>query len=231
MTGETHTGSVAIKAVPHNDESGISEIAAIHIELLHFGPFAALGERFVRDICYQKEAQEGVLTLAICEVDHEPAGFIAYTSLPFVFHQSIMRKHWLLASFAAARAILSRPSRILKLPRIMRTIRARVADEQRDEPDLGEIVCVAVRPEFLKSAVTRRIGMRIPEELLRYAARDLFENKDIRRLRMIVDAENKHALFMYHSLGARFERLVWAGEDKTDVYFDLHDDAAIMGAR
>ena len=104
-------------------------IAEMHMELLHFGPIAALGERFVREICYQKEAEEGVMQLAMCEVDGAPAGFVAYTSLPYVFHQGIINKHWIRASYLAMLSILQKPSRIVRLSRIARTIKARI------EPD------------------------------------------------------------------------------------------------
>ena len=210
-----------IRRKDYSDDAAMADIGAMHMELLHFGPFAGLGETFVREVCYRKEAEEGVLQLAIATIDGEVAGFTAYTSLPFEFHKSIMHKHWLLASAMAARSIAVRPKRIAALPRIFKTIGARVRESRTRDDTLGEIVCVAVRPEFLKREITDRIGARVPVELLRFAASDLYENHGVRRLRMIVDADNRHALFMYHSLGARFESIVWAGEDKTDVYFEL----------
>ena len=219
-----------VKAALHDDDQAMALIGAMHVELLHFGPFASLGETFVREVCYRKEAEEGVLQIAIANVDGEPAGFVAYTSLPFEFHNSIMQRQWLYAGWMAGMALLRKPRRLLGLPRILRTIGARVRDSRRPDETLGEIVCVAVRPEFLTADVSRRIGERVPETLLRYAARDLFQNYDVTRMRMIVDAENKHALFMYHALGARFEKLVWAGEDKTDVYFDLDANARILAS-
>lgn len=217
-----------IVEVTHESDEAMSAIGKMHVDLLHFGPFAALGETYVREVCYRKEAEEGVLKLAIARVDGEAAGFIAYTSLPFEFHKSILHKHWARASWMALVAILKDVRRLAALPRIGRTIGARIRESHRKDPSLGEIVCVAVRPGYLTAAKTRAVGERIPESLLKYAARDLYEKRDVRKLRMIVDADNKHALFMYHALGARFEKLVWAGEEKTDVYFDLVPGARIM---
>jgi len=220
--------SYFIRRVDFDDEESMQIIAEMHMELLHFGPMAALGERFIREICYQKLVQDGVMQVAILEIDGAAAGFIAYTPLPYEFHKGIMYRNFFRASYLAMLSLLQRPSRIIRLLRVARTIMARVDESVRHEPNLGEIVCIAVRPAYLKSSVIKDIGIRVPDELLRFAARELFEKKQVRRLRMIVDAENRHALFLYHRLGARFEQRVWAGEDKTDVQFELSQDAPIM---
>lgn len=211
----------SIRPVQPDDLAALQDVADLHVDLLHFGPMAALGPTFIREICYRKEMEEGVLYLGECRVVDDLAGFIAYTDQPFEFHKSIMKKHWLHAGWLTFLAILMKPSRLLAMGRVAKAIFARIGESHTDDPGMGEIVCIAVRPDYLKASVVKSLGTRIPEELLQYAATDLARTYGVQKLRMIVDADNKHALFLYHRLGARFERLTWAGEPKTDVYFDL----------
>ena len=192
----------------------------MHMELLDFGPMAALGKRFIREICYARQMATGVLRCAIYEVDGAPAGFVAYTARSITFHRESLRRHWLGVGWELTCAILSKPGRLLRLWRAVGVVGSRRDEQSRASDPLGEVVCLAVKPEFLTAKFIRATGLRVSEDLIRYAAGYL-RRSGVSDLRMLVDDDNKSALFLYHRLGARFRNCVQGGTPTVEVSFDL----------
>lgn len=210
-----------LREITAEDLDGLDIVARLHLELLDFGPMSALGLRFVRDVCYRMLLADGVLRLALCEVEGQPAGFVAYTSQSVQFHRVSLRRHWIAAGWAALRAIVSDPRRIPGLVRTLRVLRSRRAHQERERDPLGEVVCLAARPEYLTGRFVRQTGVRVSEELELYALERL-RRLQVPRVRMIVDADNKRALFLHHRLGGRFERSELGGAPQLEVWFELN---------
>ena len=82
-----------LRAVRYCDKQSLATIGRLHMELLHFGPMAHLGELFIREICYGIHLREGVLEATLYEVLGEPAGFVAYTPRSITFHRQGLGKH------------------------------------------------------------------------------------------------------------------------------------------
>jgi SAM-dependent methyltransferase/ribosomal protein S18 acetylase RimI-like enzyme len=217
-----------LREIDPQDRHGLEQIAALHMELLDYGPMAGLGKRFVREICYQAHMQDEMLRVVLAEVDGQPAGFVAYTPHSLSFHRSGLSKHFFRAGFETAWALLSQPSRIVRLVRALRVLGSRRLEVKRDDEDLGEVVCIAVRPQYLAPAFARKTKLRISEILVRHAARYL-RRAGLARMRMLVDADNKPVLMLYHFLGAHFRDYSLGGEPMVEVTFDL-DDARLTGA-
>jgi SAM-dependent methyltransferase/ribosomal protein S18 acetylase RimI-like enzyme len=217
-----------LREIDPRDRQGLEQIAGLHMELLDYGPMAGLGKRFVREICYQALMQDEMLRVVLAEVDGEPAGFVAYTAHSLSFHRSGLSKHFFRAGFETAWALLSRPSRIPRLIRSLRVLGSRRLEVERDDEDLGEVVCIAVRPQYLAPGFARRTRLRISEILVQHAARYL-RRAGLARMRMLVDADNKAVLMLYHFLGAHFRDYSLGGEAMVEVAFDL-DDARLTGA-
>ncbi|MDJ0927462.1 MAG: GNAT family N-acetyltransferase [Gammaproteobacteria bacterium] len=192
------------------------------MELLDFGPMAALGPRFIREICYALHVKDGTLRVALYTVDDEPAGFVAYTNQSISFHRDSLRRHWPYTIWTLLVSLVQDPRRLIALIRALRTVGSRRSEQELAHDPLGEVVCVAVRPEFLTTKFVRRTGLRISEELIRYAAEKL-RHMGVDKMRMIVDDDNRPVLFLYHRLGASFEDYEQAGEPKVHVWFDLND--------
>jgi ribosomal protein S18 acetylase RimI-like enzyme len=209
-----------IREIEPNALRDLEKIAAMHMELLDFGPMAGLGEEFVREICYAALMRERVLQTAIAEVDGEAAGFVAYTPVSLAFHRSGLRRHWLRAGWYVLRSLARDPRRLPKLVTALRVVFSRRAELAPLTEPLGEIVCVAVRSPFLAPRFVRQAGVHISEALIRYAAGQL-RAADVRRMRMLVDADNRPVLMLYHRLGARFEPYEQAGKPQVQVWFDI----------
>ena len=81
-------------------------------------------------------------------------------------------------------------------------------------------MCVAVRPEFLTREVTKKIGGRLSQLLIQFSAQTL-RRSGVDSMRMLVDADNRAALMLYHLMGATFEDVPIGGEPMMQVSFDL----------
>jgi len=209
-----------LHAVLPGDEQGLDRVADLHMELLDFGPMAGLGRRFIRNVAYAIQVRDGLLHLLLCEVDGRPAGFVAYTNRSITFHRESLRKHFVFVAWAVLRSLMADPRRVAALVRSIGVTLTRRAEEQARDP-LGEIVCVAAVPEFLKPRFVRQTGLRVSDLLITHAAAAL-RRSGAREMRMLVDADNKAPLFLYHRLGARIEPSDDLGGVPTvEVWFDL----------
>jgi ribosomal protein S18 acetylase RimI-like enzyme len=221
MTGSPPVGgAVRLLEVAPTDAASLDAVSDLHMELLGFGPMAGLGWRFVRDVCYATHVEDGMLRVALATVDGAPAGFVAYTSHSISFHRSGLKKHWLRAGTVLAASLIADPRRLWKLLRALRVLASRRGETALGEDPLGEVVCVAVRKQYLAPAFVRQAGVRLSERLIRYAQEQL-GRLGVSRMRMIVDADNKPVLMLYHLMGAHFEPYEQAGEPRVHVWFDV----------
>jgi SAM-dependent methyltransferase/ribosomal protein S18 acetylase RimI-like enzyme len=209
-----------VRAVARNDANGIAEVARLHMALLGFGPLAGLGEFFIREIGYRVNLADGLLQLALYEVDGRAAGFVAYTQRSITFHRSALRRHWVRVLIVLALTMLRHPYRLPQLMRVLKVMRSRRGETRIGGDPMGEVVAIAVQREYLAPDFIRRSGLRVTDELIRHAMAYL-RRAGVGEMRMLVDAPNKAALLMYHRLGARFEPYEQAGEPMVHVWFDI----------
>lgn len=214
------------RCVSPQSSRDLAIIGSLHMELLDYGPMAGLGETFIREAIYRQHLEAGSIAVVLYEVDGIPAGFAAYTDSSMSFHRGVLPRRWLQTGAVLIRALLERPGRIVNLLRALRVVRSRRREVQLPlrADERGEVVCVAVRREFLQAKFVRATGRRPSEDLIRFAAARLRE-QGMRRMRMLVDADNREVLLLYHLLGARFEPYEQAGEPMVQVWFDLNDPA------
>ncbi|HSD74323.1 MAG TPA: methyltransferase domain-containing protein [Steroidobacteraceae bacterium] len=227
MNAAAHTGgpvsqSLGLTEVLPGDAASLDAVAQLHMELLGFGPMAGLGTRFVREVCYRAHMDEGVLRVMLARVGEVPAGFVAVTPYSLSFHRSGLRQHVGLAARETLRSIISRPSRLPKLLRALRVLGSRRHEIERPEAELGEVVCIAVRPQFLSQRFQRESGLRLSQLLVQRAAQYL-RRAGVEDMRMLVDADNRPVLMLYHLMGAHFKGYQLGGEPMTEVCFDLRN--------
>lgn len=221
MTGNPPASeSWSLREIAPDDRAGLDAVADLHMELLDYGPMAALGRQFVRDICYAAHMREDLLKVMLATVDGEPAGFVAYTPYSIGFHRGGLARHWFQAGMVLAWSLLTRPARILKLLRALKVLWSRRSETVLGSDPLGEVVCIAVRKPYLAPAFIRKSGVRLSELLVRHAQEKL-ATTGATKMRMIVDADNKPVLMLYHLMGAHFEPYEQAGEPRVHVWFDV----------
>lgn len=221
---------VELRRVVAADSPALRSVSRLHMELLDYGPMAGLGELFIREAIYRPHIDAGALHAFLYRVDGEDVGFVAYTEHSTSFHRGVLREHWLRAGGVLLLALLQDPRRIRNVIRALRVLLSRRGERQLEleQNALGEVVCIAVRRDFVRAGFVRATGRRPSADLVRMAATRL-RSKGQRRMRMLVDADNREVLFLYHLLGARFEPYEQAGEAMIQVWFDL-DSPELTGA-
>lgn len=222
MTEFEHNGHVhRIREIARDDGADMDRVADLHIELLGFGPMAGLGRRFIREACYINNMRDDQLKVAVYDIDGATVGFVAYTDRSISFHRTSLKKHWIRTAVTLIRSLLEDPRRIMALMRALAVLGSRRTEHGVVGNDpMGEVVCVAVQPEYLKNEYRLPSGPRPGESLIAFAARRL-RKLGVNEMRMLVDADNKAVLFLYRALGARFEKYEQAGEPMVQVWFDL----------
>lgn len=209
-----------IRQVDITDIVGIDRTTELHMDLLGFGPMAQFGDRVIRDTIYVSALQDGLLEVAVAEVDDRPAGFIAYTLKPHDFHSLLIRNHLLKAVWVMALALITNPARLRHIPRALKVIFSRDELPSLAQDIKTEVVCFGVRPEYLTPAFVKETGLRVGIRLLEHAF-DYFRRHGFNRTRMIVDADNTRALLFYQSLGAELTACMFGGIPSYIVEIDL----------
>jgi ribosomal protein S18 acetylase RimI-like enzyme len=210
MISTANAPAVRIRRVPATDDSALRAVGRLHAELLPFGPFAALGADFLRIVAYRAPVRDGLLRLAVAEVDGVPVGFAAWTADSERFHGEAVRRHVVLAGTQAVSALVRDPRRLRAVPRILRVMRSRVGDGE-DRGAYGELIGLGVLPEFASPKFRKRTGRWISRDLVAHAADDLHAAGKA-KVRVYVAAENTRTLLLYQFLGGTFERLEHGGE-------------------
>lgn len=203
-----------------DDARSLAAVVDLHMELLDYGPMAGLGSRFIRDVGYRLHMAEDVLRVALCRVGGEPAGFVAYTAQSIGFHRQSLGAHWLRVSWVLTLSLLEDPRRLGNLLRALKVIVSRRREVRRGKDPMGEIVAIAVRRQYLASHIVDSEGRRVSAALVDYCMKKL-RDAGVDDMRMLVDADNKGALFLYHGMGARMEPYEQAGEPMVEVWFEL----------
>ena len=210
----------SVREVDPRCQQDVHELTRLHMLLLGHGPMAQLGEFFLRRFCYTVLIKEGLMRAALFEVEGRSAGFVAYTPWSITFHRRAIAKHWLYVGFLVAVSFLRDPRLLRRLVKAMKLMVSRRSEVALGRDPQGEIVAIGVLSEFRSPRFLRETGLRISEALVAYAV-SYFRRAGIGEMRMIVEATNKPTLFLYHSLGARFEPYEQMGEPMIHVRFDL----------
>jgi ribosomal protein S18 acetylase RimI-like enzyme len=209
-----------IRQVSATDQEGIARTTALHMDLLNFGPMAQFGDTFIRRIGYEIPLRDNLLHVAVAEVEGQPAGFIAYTDEAHRFHSAMFRDHFIEAGWLMGLSLLQQPKRVMNLPRAVKVVLSRDDLPKDVEAIDAEVICFGVQPDYLTPAFVRRTGLKIGVMLLDHAFAH-FRAQGHKRVRMIVDADNRRALLFYHTLGATFTPCMYGGVESVAVAIDL----------
>ena len=209
-----------IRDIDPNNSKDVETVTWLHLQLLDWGPMAQLGEYFLRRFCYTVLLREGLLKAAIYEVDEKPAGFVVFTDRSISFHRAAIRRHWGYVAYLVIISMLRDPRVALRLWGAIRLMFSRRSEKNLGEDPLAEIVAIGVLPEYRNPVFIRQSGLRISEELVNHAA-SYFRSVGLKKIRLVVDADNHAALMFYRSLGAQVEPFEQAGNPAVHVWLDL----------
>jgi len=210
----------ALREIDPNNKEDVAAITQLHLELLHWGPMARMGRLFLQRFCYSILIKENLMRAALCEVNDQPAGFIAYTACSITFHRTAIKKHWPYVTYIMLISILRDPCIIFRIRKAIRLMFSRRSEKNLWSDPSGEVIALGLRPEFRSSQFIYSSGLRLSRELFRKAV-SYFRSIGLNKVRLVVDSFNKPALFFYHSLGGHCEPYKQAGDPMVHIWFDL----------
>jgi ribosomal protein S18 acetylase RimI-like enzyme len=158
---------------------------------------------------------------ALCFVDDQPAGFVAYTAHSYTFHSTAIKKHLWYVIYLALLSFVHNPLIFFRLLKAVRLMISRRSEKKDLSYPVAEILAIGVSPEFLSPQFISKTGLRISHELFKHAVK-YFKGLGLKKLRLAVDDFNKQALLFYHGLGGRIgEAHPRAGDRLFQIWFDL----------
>ena len=136
--------SVRLREIDPAVAADVAAVTGLHLTLLGHGPIARLGEPFLRRFCYTTLLAEGLMRVALVEVDGRAAGFAAYTSQSISFHRMAVRRHAARVAWLVAVSVLRDPRRLARVGKALWLMRSRRAEHDLAEDPLGEVVAIGV---------------------------------------------------------------------------------------
>ncbi|MDJ0711370.1 MAG: hypothetical protein QNJ14_13320 [Woeseiaceae bacterium] len=182
------------------EPAAAADIAGLHAALLDTSPLVLMGSEFVREFYYTVLPSERLICGAVAYVDGQPAGFIVGTDDPDGFMDNATRRYRLRIAWTLFKSVLRRPSSIAALLEARR-IQRNVKDEKYGS-EVGELLSFGVLPRFRSREFIRKTGVTVSADLLRCVMSQL-ERRGKKRLRAIVDKDNREAQLFYRLNGWR----------------------------
>jgi ribosomal protein S18 acetylase RimI-like enzyme len=212
--------SVQIRDIDPANREDVETITRLHLELLNWGPMARLGKLFLKKFCYTVLLKDNLMRSSLYEVEGKAAGFIAYTDKSITFHRFAIRNHLGYVIYLVILSIIRYPWVVFRLPKVIYLMLSRQGEKNLGEDPQAEVLAIGVLQEYRSPVFILKTGLRISEQLIEHVA-SYFRSVGLKKMRLIVDADNTPALMFYHNLGGRFEPYELAGVPSVLVWFDL----------
>ena len=184
-----------------NDDREVAGVVAVHNSVLATSPLAQLGGRFMQRYYYRVPVRDRLVRCNIAVEDDDIVGFLAWTPVPGL-GGALLRRHPISFTGAMAWALLTSPARLHVVWRLVQFSRLRqsLAPETEAQRPCGELLSLAVKPEFTSREFFRRTRRRISLELLNDALREL-QSLGLTRFSGYVETANQPVLLLYNALG------------------------------
>jgi hypothetical protein len=209
-----------MRDVEADDAGTLERIAGLHVQLLGFGPLAAFGPRLVREFGYHLPMKAGLLELSVYEAEGDVGGFIATTTNPESLYRRTAARYWPQLSALMLTSLLESPRRLPSFVRAVRIWLSRALPPEGGSVGMGEVVAIAVRPEYADIQFVRQHKVRISEALLDHAIA-AFRRQNLTRLRGLLDANNPAPQLLYGRRGARFRSFTQGGLEMVEAMLEL----------
>lgn len=192
------------------------DLAFLHATLLPNSPLTKLGRRFMEHFYYAELPKDGFVFGSLAYVDDQPVGFAIGTDDSNRFMNAALRKLWWKLLWEMGKIVLLHPAHVRSIGEALAIMRSRgsVVSHQRE----GEILSMGVLPMYLESSFVRKTGLNIVNDLYEQVMGSL-QTKNVKVIRVIVDADNTPAKLFYLGLGWKLQREHVPGWDVPSVEF------------
>lgn len=174
------------------------DLGTLHAALLSHSPVALLGPDFLERFYYRTLPRMGLIFGHVAYVGGEPAGFIVATGDASGFMRKAIRRKFPQITLTMLRSVVRDPSRLGAIWEAVQIMRGLPAPEVTGPQ--GELLSMGVLPAYRSREFMLKTRLRIGPDLLAAALRQLSE-RDVGRVRVIVDADNLEARLFYGGQG------------------------------
>jgi len=160
--------------------------------------------------------RDGLIGCHLALVDGRPAGFVAYTARPHDFMLTGLRRHFLSLLPIVTEALVTRLSRVAVVARTLGMLKRRRDDLASGPVYDGEILSLAVLPQYRSSRFVHETGQHLGRMLFDLAV-ERTRQAGAHTLVMCVEARDHETLMFLHSMGCEFHREWLDGADCFEV--------------
>lgn len=191
---------VELRAFGPGQPARISDLVALHRELLPTSPALHLGDGFLEDFYYDALPADGLILGQVAYLGDRPVGFVVVTPDSNGFLSTAVRRRWGLL----VKVLLRHPPGPRRTREAVRLARSR--DGER-EPGLGEVLSLGVRPPEAGGPTSSKVRRVLARQLVGCGLEMLGDRPAI----ALVDDTNVSARALYTSLGWTVSAKVTAG--------------------
>lgn len=211
---------LAVREVGHAERALLATVAGIQVQLLGPGALAEMGTGFVQEVGLRLLLLDGSLRVAVLTDGKSIGGFVAFTGLARTYQRRSFVKHPLTVTWACIKALCANPKRVRAIADMAHDAFAPdPAAAAHDEP-LGEVLAIAVTPEWLRVAAQDKSQPQPGDQLLDFAIAGL-RSAGIHRLRARISANRHGALMLYAKRKATFADYRTRREAMVQVTLDI----------
>jgi len=194
--------------------------AFLHAALLPGSPVVKLGYPFMTKYYYYHLVRDGLIGCHLALVDGRPAGFVSYTARPHDFMLAGLRRHLLSLFPIVTEALVTRLSRLAVVGRTLGMLKRRRDDLASGPVYDGEILSLAVLPQYRSSRFVHETGQHLSRMLFDLAV-ERTRQAGAHTLVMCVEARDHETLMFMHSMGCEFHREWLDGADCFEVTYKI----------
>jgi len=215
---------VGLEALNPANEGDVEVVARLHSTLLADSPVVKMGARFLRRFYYRTLVAEALISCTVFRAEGRIVGFISYTSLPFAFMSTAVKRHFFRLSWIMLVSIVHSPKMIRELIEVVRLLAVRGSDIRIERVGTGEALSLAVLPEFRRTmppGSTKRVALSLFE-----CAAEALRKQGAERILVMVQPSNRAANIFFSMLGCQMEKITWAGQPVHRYIYSLKPQAA-----
>ena len=151
---------------------------------------------------YSRLVKVSLIRCDCYQYDTQLVGFIGYTDDPDGFLRTGIMNNLPIFCFLVFIAFLNNPMKFVQLIKAFQLERAIKTNRDGE----GAILSFGVLPEYRNRKFVNDTGLQISNELFEYAV-EFFKQNEIRKIRLLIEPDNREAIFFYMQYGCKFEKI------------------------
>lgn len=211
-----------IRHFDSSDDPPRADLASLHEKLLPHSPVALLGRGFMEDFYYRLLPKRQLTFGSVAYIDEIPVGFVVACTDSAGFMGKAIRRDWYSLMWTMTVSLVMKPSRIRAVWEAIQILKD--VTTSNIPPGTGELLSLAVAPDYRTAEFNCRTGLNIASDLRRIAMEGL-HSRAVKRVRTVVDADNLVGNIFYRADGWEASEIKPQGWSKPSIEYVKSFDA------